>query len=250
MLRFAATTFLWLLLPTLGWSQNLNTIPPLRGPIIDEAQVLSPSQEQALERELLLYPPVVQVQIWIVKDLAGEPIESLSIRATDSWKLGSEKKDNGVLILVATDNRRMRIEVGQGLEGPLPDALAGRIVDHILAPLFRQGDFYGGLLLASRKIFEVAGGDPNMLPRDKSLERVSRRQKGSGLHLLFFVILFGAFFLNFLFPFFGPSRGRFGRLGGGFGGGHWRGSGGSWGGGSSWGGGGGGFSGGGSSGSW
>ncbi len=250
---FKKKLFSFLLLITLqSVFAEQNIIPPLRGPVIDEAKLLTPAQEQALSRELLLYPPYVQLQIWIVKDLLDEPIESLSIRAADSWKLGTEKSDNGALLLVAVDNRKMRIEVGQGLEAKIPDAIAGRLLDHVLRPLFRQGDFYGGLHLVSRKIFEYAGGDLQVLPQDKSLERIQRQQKSSGWELLLFLLFFVIFFLNFLFPFFGRSRRRFGSHWGpsSFGSGGWSGGGGSWGGGSSWGGDGGGFSGGGSSSSW
>lgn len=92
-------------------------IPVLSGPVIDEPNLLSAQETRDISAALENIRGKVQIQVWIVRSLDGEAIESLSIRATDKWKLGTAKEDNGVLILISTEDRQMRIEVGQGLEG-------------------------------------------------------------------------------------------------------------------------------------
>ncbi len=226
--------------------------PALTGPVIDTSQLLSTADKKILVEELRSYLPWVQVQIWIFPTLDGEDIEGVSIRAVEKWKLGTEKQDNGVLITVATEDRRMRIEVGQGLEGQIPDVLAGRIVDQVMRPAFKTGDFVGGLVSASRQIYSLAGGDISSLKPVQNVgpKKVFRR---GGLSDLIFL---GAFILiSILLSCLNSGRRRsfwgssgWGGGGGGFGG-FGGGGGGGWSGGG-WSGGGGGFSGGGSSGSW
>ncbi len=217
-------------------------IPEISSSVMDEAGVLSGSQRAALDAELRSYPPKVQLQIWIVPSTGDEPIESLSIRAADKWKLGTKKEDRGAIILVASNDHKMRIEIGQGLEGEIPDARSARISDQILRPYFRSGDFYGGLLNSSREIFKLAGGDVSMLP-GANAPAIPRGGNKDIILILIFVFIYVFFGL-----IFGRRRG-FGSGGGGYwgggssGGGSWGGGGGSWSGG-------GGFSGGGSSGSW
>jgi uncharacterized protein len=215
-------------------------IPELSGPVMDEANVLSPQEKNELELLLRSFLPLVQMQIWTIPNLANEPIESLSIRAADKWKLGTEKKDNGLIILIAPTEHRMRIEVGQGLEGDIPDALAGRMMDSIMAPHFRQNDYYGGLKETALTLYQYAKGDRPTLP-----EEPKRKAQSSDSFVFLFIFLFIAIFL---FRIFSRFRGGGGSgFGGGFYSGGWSSGGG---GGGSWSGGGGGFSGGGSSGSW
>jgi len=214
--------------------------------VIDEIGLLSPQELQSLSLEISAYPPKIQLQIWILSKLDGEPIESLSIRATDKWKLGTKKEDRGALILIAKDDRAVRIEVGQGLEGDIPDALAGRIIDQVIVPAFRAGRFDDGLRLAARNLYSRAGGDVEALPRIKNASSRQSRQQNLFLNIIPFlviVLIFG------ILPrlMMGRRRGvgGFWGGGGGFGGGGWGG-----GSGGGWSGGGGGFSGGGSSGNW
>ncbi|MBS1983609.1 MAG: TPM domain-containing protein [Bdellovibrionales bacterium] len=216
-------------------------IPALRDPVLDEAGLLAPSDREALNNELRAYKPRVEMAIWIVQSLQGEPVESLSIRAAETWKLGTAKEDNGLILLVALDDRTVRIEVGQGLEGAIPDALAGRIIDQIIQPSFRRELYASGLMKASRALFGLAGGDPANLPK---LPEQRPSVPLFGIVLFLFLIV-----LSFLSRLTGGRRSRSGIYwgGGGFGGGGF--GGGSFGGGG-WGGGGGGFSGGGSSGKW
>ena len=240
--------------------------PALERAVTDHAELVSPDAEFRLEEALraLNQRGKAQFAILTVPNLGGESIESASIKVVDQWKLGTAAKDNGVLLFISRDDRELRIEVGQGLEGDLPDAYAKRIIDNSIVPLFKQRDFEGGVLVGARDIikhvdpefsldryFQGAKSQPDFEQR-----RRPRSFVGTGLLALLFSFLFnsGGLWL-FLFIMFFLMRGRrhrkswnnsWGR--GGFGGGGWsgRGSGGFGG----FGGGGGGFSGGGASGRW
>lgn len=213
---------------------------------MDEAQLLDAREADALSRELLLYPPALQLQIWIVESLQDEPIENLSIRAVDTWKLGEKGQDRGVLLLVAVKDRTARIEVGRGLEGDIPDITAGRLVRDVLTPAFRQEAYYKGLATVSRYLHEFAQGGKPRLAR--------KSQKIGGIELIV-LILFLLLFVGGPFVGIGRRRRRGFFGGSAWGGSSWGGSswprgGGSWGGGGGWSGGGGGFGGGGASGKW
>ena len=133
-----------LLLSLLGalWASSVLAleVPKLTGPVVDLAGVLSRSDQVKITASLLQfkrkYGP--QLQVLLVPKLEDETIESYSIKVVDKWKLGAKGKDDGVLLLVATQDRKVRIEVGRGLEGDLPDALAGRIIRAGIIPFFKQ----------------------------------------------------------------------------------------------------------------
>ncbi|MCK5882730.1 MAG: TPM domain-containing protein [Bacteriovoracaceae bacterium] len=222
-------------------------IPALRGPVMDEVGWLGPKYERAIGGALKNYYQLhgIQIQVYITDGLDGDSIEDFSIRAVDKWKLGGEATDKGLLLLVAANDRKMRIEVGQGLEGDLTDLDAGRIVDR-MKPFFRNGDYRDGILLALKLMTLNVGPQLDIFAAYK-VKRNKKRRGGAGVILTIFILIsvFGRTFL----PLVLFSGGRFGGYGtrhrgssGGFGGL----SGGS----SGWSGGGGGFSGGGASGNW
>jgi len=222
-------------------------VPRLAGRVNDLAGLLDAGQRAALEAKLEAYERGSghQFALLSVPSLEGDSLEDFSIRVVESWKLGKRGKDDGVLLLVAKQERQMRIEVGYGLEGDIPDAIASRIVREVIQPAFRQGDFHGGLDQAFSLLMRAAGGESVLPP-----PRAERRQPG-GLKLLFW----GAILLFWLLSQAG--RGGRGRgagafmLGAGMGGGFGGGMGGRrGGGGGGFGGGGGGFGGGGASGGW
>ena len=163
--------------------------------------------------------------------LEDEPLEDFAIRVVDTWKLGQKGADNGILVLVVRDERQIRIEVGYGLEGVVPDILAKRIISDLMVPQFRQGDFGAGISAAVESLDGLVRGDPETTRR---LTERTRRSNDDGPDwiLILFVILI------ILFSIFGKGRRHGGGIfiGGGRGGG-----------GFSFGGGGGGFSGGGGS---
>lgn len=226
-----------------AWAQL--QVPRLTGPVIDEVGYLTRDDRQALMQ--LLYDfnrrGKAQVQVLIVPNLQGEPIESASIKITDAWKLGDAKKDNGVLFLVSAEDRKMRIEVGQGLEGAIPDAIAKRIISDQVIPLFRSKRFSDGIVLGTHEILRYA---------DKEFADENIAPEASGGKIPVGVIVILLIIISILGRFGGGGGRRFRGVGWGgggyYGGGGWSGGGGSSGGG--WSGGGGGFSGGGASGSW
>ncbi len=118
-------------------------VPYLSGRVNDQGEMFDDAFESQLEERLRVLEEETgaQVAVLTVRGLEGDPIEDFSIRVVQTWKLGREGVDDGALILVARDDRRMRIEVGYGLEGALTDAQAGRIIDQLMAPRFREGDF-------------------------------------------------------------------------------------------------------------
>ncbi len=227
-------------------------IPPLTAPVMDEANLLPAKEREALNGFLKTISQTVQFQIWIVKELNGEPIERLGTRAANNWALGSEQTDNGVLLLIAVKERQTRFDVGTGLSGAIPDVTAGRIIDHIIRPAFQSGNFYEGLRQASVEIFQLAGG---RVGNSEEYLPVSSDPKW-----VIWLIVVAFLLMFFLLPFFGAlsgfRRGRGGwtsySSGSTWGrGSSWGGGGGSsWGGGGGWSGGGGRFGGGGATGGW
>lgn len=138
-------------------------VPPLDGRRVhDEADVLGSQTIQSLESQLKLHEDSTgnQMAILIINSLQGESLEEYSLRvAHNEWKLGSSKNDNGILLLIAIEDRKMRIEVGQGLEGVLTDALCSQIIRNEMAPEFRRGDYDAGVLLAVHAIVQAIAGE-------------------------------------------------------------------------------------------
>jgi uncharacterized protein len=135
----------------LAHGQNLAPIPPLQSHVTDTAGMLNAQQRTALENVLAEYAARTGSQIGVLLVASTEPeaIEQYGIRVADAWKLGRKGIDDGVVLIVAKNNpkslRRLRIEAGRGVQGTLTDAQSKRILEDVIAPHFRQGDFYGGL---------------------------------------------------------------------------------------------------------
>lgn len=136
-------------------------VPALQTRVTDLTQTLHADQQAQLESTLAAFEQETgsQIAVLIVPTTQPEAIEQFSIRVVDSWKLGRKQQDDGVLLLVAKNDRKMRIEVGYGLEGAIPDVIAKRIIAEIMAPYFRQGDFYGGILQATGQIMRLIKGE-------------------------------------------------------------------------------------------
>lgn len=152
----------WLAALATAQAQPLVAIPPLTAPVTDLTGTLKPDQASALDAKLRAFEQTKgsQVAVLIVPTTQPEDIAQYSIRVVEAWKLGRGKVDDGVLLLVALNDRRARIEVGYGLEGALPDATANRIIDEDLRPAFRRGDYYGGIATAIDRIMRVIEGEP------------------------------------------------------------------------------------------
>lgn len=252
----------------------LKPIPPQTARVMDTAKMLTPAQRDALEAQLASYEQAkgTQIAILTVPNTEPEVIEQYGIRVAEAWKTGRKGISDGAIVIIAPDNpsglRRVRIEVGYGLEGAIPDAIAGRIISEDIAPRFRQNDYYGGLAAAVDRIRAVLEKEP--LPPPVASGSASGGFTGVGPGLLFALFLglavlmsalrerrfahlagrrggniTGAAVVGGLLGALLSNQGR-GRHGGGFGGGGFGGGGG----GGFGGGGGGGFGGGGASGNW
>lgn len=137
-------------------------IPELWGlRVHDEAKVLSQNTIDQLEQQLKKYEDSTtnQIAILILPTLGGDALEEYSMRVAEKWKLGSKKNDNGVLLLIATDDHKMRIDVGQGLEGVLTDAQSNQIIRNEIAPNLRRGDYDAGVTAAIDAIIKTIGGE-------------------------------------------------------------------------------------------
>jgi uncharacterized protein len=137
-------------------------VPPLRARVTDLTGTLDAAQASALEQKLAAFEQRkgAQLAVLLVPSTRPETIEQYSIRVAEAWKLGRKGIDDGVLLLVAKDDRALRIEVGYGLEGVLPDATANRIIDEVILPRFRTGDFAGGIDAGIDRLLAVIDGEP------------------------------------------------------------------------------------------
>src|SRR5271166_4298790 len=149
MRRFWPPTLVVALLAALwaGAALAVTSFPPLTGRVVDQAKILSPVTSGDLERKLadLEQKSGIQLVVATVSSLGGEEIEPYANELFRAWKLGEAKKNNGALLLIAPNERRVRIEVGYGLEGTLTDAVSSIIIGNAIAPRFKAGDFNGGV---------------------------------------------------------------------------------------------------------
>jgi len=137
-------------------------VPPLRGRVNDSAGLLSQEQASHLEDQLAQFENESghQVVVLTISTLGSDNLEDFSIRVAEAWKVGHKGNDNGVILIVARDDRKIRIEVGYGLEGVLPDALAYRIIQGVIIPHFRGQDFAGGIASGVSAIIQATRGEP------------------------------------------------------------------------------------------
>jgi uncharacterized protein len=174
-----------------GWettSEGLAPIPALTARVTDETRTLSAPERQALEAKLADWEArsTNQLVVLLVPSTKPEPIEAYSIRVAEAWKIGRKGQDNGALFIVAKDDRKMRIEVGYGLEGVLTDATSRRIIAETVAPLFRQNRFAEGIVAGVDRIIEVVGtGQPLPAQRTAPARRAPGFDFGTLLILLF-----------------------------------------------------------------
>jgi len=144
----------------------LQPIPKLESRVTDLTGTLTAEQQTALERKLAAFEARKgsQLALLIVPTTRPEEIEQYSIRVVDQWKLGRRKVDDGALLIIAKNDRTLRIEVGYGLEGVLTDATSNRIISETITPLLRTGDFYGGIAAGFDQMMRVIDGEPLPAP--------------------------------------------------------------------------------------
>lgn len=211
--------------------------PPLTGRVVDRAELLPPRIEADISRRLQAHEAASGEQIVVVTlpDLQGRSIEEFGYQLGRHWGIGQRGEDNGALLLVARDERKVRIEVGYGLEGRLTDAMSALIIQNVILPAFRQGEFAAGIGNGVDAMLQVLGGNPAAVPQEQP-----RRAPTGGFPVLLFLIFAVIALLGG-----GRRRGLLGGLllgsamghrgggyrGGGFGGGGFSGGGGGFGGG-------------------
>jgi uncharacterized protein len=145
-------------------------VPPLLARVTDLTGTLSASQIQTLDAHLRDFERAKgsQIAVLLLPTTAPETIEQYSIRVAEAWKIGRKNVDDGAILLIAKDDRKLRIEVGRGLEGAIPDAIAKRVVSDVIAPRFRSGDFYGGIVAGTDALMRLIEGEALPAPRTRS----------------------------------------------------------------------------------
>ena len=233
---------LWLL-ACVGVAQAALTFPALSGRVVDSAQMLDPAVREQLTQQLQALEQTSgdQIVVVTVPDLQGVPIEDYGYQLGRQWGIGQKGKDNGALLIVSRDDRQLRIEVGYGLEGVLTDAQSWVIINQVILPKFKAGNFSQGISDGVAAMIQVVGGEPLAVPAHVADANFAMDNPGFSIGL--FILLIGVLWLcnrmglpvGAILQAILNSSGRGG--GGGGGGGGFRG-------------GGGGFGGGGASGSW
>ena len=181
---------------------GLVPVPPLSAHVIDQVHLLQPQQRQALEGVLAEIEQRTgsQIGVLLMSSTAPEAIEQYSIRVAEAWKLGRKGVDDGVILIVAKDNpkslRRLRIEAGRGVRGSLTDAQSKRILEDVIAPHFRQNDFYGGLAAGVTAITTLL--EQEKLPPAKRSSSAVQTDDGGGWITLMVIGLFLVVFFTVL----------------------------------------------------
>lgn len=180
-------------------------VPPLTSRVTDLTNTLTPDQRSGIDARLAAFEARKgsQIAVLIVPTTQPDTIEQYGIRAAEQWKLGRKGVDDGALLLVAMKDRAVRIEVGYGLEGALPDATAKRIVEDFIVPRFKQGDFFGGIDTGVTRIMAVVEGEPLPAPRAQG-----RARSTGGMGIQEIVVI--GFMLVFVLG--GVVRAMFGRF--------------------------------------
>lgn len=163
--------------------------PPLGARINDYASMLSPQSTAALEQKLAAFERETSNQIVLltVPSLQDETIEGLAIKVADAWQIGQEDKDNGVILLLAKQERKIRIEVGTGLQGALPDITAAQIIRNVMAPHLKTGNYDAGITAGLDAIIAATKGEFKATAADR---KAARKQPSSGAGLLLILLLF------------------------------------------------------------
>jgi uncharacterized protein len=181
--RFFLFELVFFLVLSINSSVPALDIPPLRARVNDLARILTPEKTQQLEEQLREFEHQTSHQITILTtpSLEGDPIEDFGIRVAEAWKIGQKGTANGVILIVAQKERKIRIEVGRGFEGILPDVVASRIIREVIAPRYREGDYAGSIQAGIDSILEVTRGET--LPKS-SPTGPRRTLPGAGLFML------------------------------------------------------------------
>lgn len=170
------------------------SVPNLTSPIVDNANLISDGVEQNINNQLqeLSNSTGIQLAVLTIPTLEDEVLESYSMKVAETWKLGSAEKDTGVLLLIALEERSIRIEVGYGLEGVLTDTKCGLIIRNVIAPEFRNGNYQAGIVNAVNNMVGLVKGDESLVSK-----RVLNESSGDSGAFIFMgvVLLYGFIFV-------------------------------------------------------
>ena len=185
--------------------------PSLETSVYDYIDLLPEGQEKALEQKLIRYADSTSTQIVvaIISSTEGENINYLGAQWGEKWGIGQAEEDNGILVLVAKDDRRMTIQVGRGIEPIVTDFLATRVIERIISPRFKEGDYYGGLDQGADALFQILKGE---FQEDRNFD-----DESLPILVLAFVIIFAIFFVIIIIVIIRKGGGGSGGRGGGFG---------------------------------
>jgi uncharacterized protein len=184
-------------------------VPPLVGRVVDQTGTLSSSDVATLNQTLRSFEARKgsQIAVLIVPSTDGEAIEQFSLRVAETWKIGRKKIDDGALVVVAKNDRHLRIEVGYGLEGALTDVTSKRIIDEIITPRFRSGDFTGGISAGVDRIIRIVDGEklPGVEPQHWQPPASGLLNHIDPVFALFVLFGFGAVMRNLLGALLGAT---------------------------------------------
>lgn len=160
--------------------------PQLSGRVNDYARMLSPEANSSLEQKLAAFErdQSTQIVVLTIPSLQGDDIDQFAIRVADQWKIGQKDKDNGVLLIIAKDERKIRIEVGMGLQGVLPDITAGRIIRDVMGPFLKTGNFDQGIAAGVDSIIAATQGEFKAPPEGR---KNRQRHSGSSTFMTFLI---------------------------------------------------------------
>ena len=189
MLRVLLLALLLCLAAPAALAQQQAAIPPLDSPVVDTTGTLTATQKQQLVQQALALQQRKgsQLQVLMVPSTQPETIEQYTVRAFEQYRLGRKGMDDGVMLVVAKDDRRVRIEPGYGLEGAIPDAIANRIIQEYLVPKFREGDYPGGIADGTGALVKLIDGEP--LPAPMADNTPSKRDGGGWIFALFLAFM-------------------------------------------------------------
>ena len=178
--------FLWLLSSVSGFTLD---VPLLKGRVNDYAGMMSPATERLLEATLQRFEEAESTQLVVltIPTLAGDALEDFSIRVAEQWKIGRKERDNGAILVVAKAERKLRIEVGYGLEGRLTDVVSGRIIRNVIVPEFKAGRFEQGIVNGVNAMIQVVQGEYEGVQGGRD---APRSDTGAGSAVFLLIVLF------------------------------------------------------------
>jgi uncharacterized protein len=204
-MRLFALLLALLLAAAGAFAQGVQPVPPLSARVIDQTGTLDPIQAKGIDDKLAAFEQSKGTQIAILMVATTKPEDDASYanRVANAWKIGRKGVGDGVLVVVARDDRKVRIEVAKSLEGALPDVTAARIIDEAMVPKFRAGDYAGGLQAGADRLIAVIGGEA--LPPAQQRESKMRQASKAGFDwmdlaiFLFFGVMIGGRIVRAMF---------------------------------------------------